>query len=89
MTMMPHRFDNLPFRMGTTSFIYPGSWISNVERLADRCSDVEILFFEAHGPNSLPSMPERRTLAAIKPPLSKISTSRWLSSWSPLSSWSR
>jgi hypothetical protein len=58
-----------PFRIGTTSFIYPdarpstrpddllaadpraggGSWLGNVERLAGRVDDVEILVFESGG----------------------------------------
>ena len=56
----------LPFRVGTTSFIYPGGWLANVERLADRCSDIEILYFEGEGPQAFPSMTEREGLAAWK-----------------------
>jgi len=37
------------FRLGTTSFIHPGGWLANVERLAGRVDDVEILFFESGG----------------------------------------
>lgn len=57
---------NVPFRLGTTSFIHPGGWLANVERLAGRFSDIEILFFESHGPEALPSAPERESLAAWK-----------------------
>jgi sugar phosphate isomerase/epimerase len=53
----------LPFRLGTTSFIHPGSWASNVERLAGRVSDVEILFFESEG---LPGAEEVQQLAELK-----------------------
>jgi len=57
---------NVPFRLGTTSFIYPGGWLANVKRLAGRFSDIEILFFESDGPGVLPSVPERGSLAAWK-----------------------
>jgi hypothetical protein len=44
-----------PFRIGATSFVYtdaavrarPDSWVANVERLAGRVDDVEILLFES------------------------------------------
>ena len=60
-----------PFRIGTTSFIYRdarseagGSWVANVERLAGRVDDVEILLFE-HGGG--PDAAEIAALAAWKP----------------------
>jgi len=56
----------VPFRLGTTSFIYPGGWLANVEQLAGRFSDVEILFFETSEPDSLPSEQEREGLAEWK-----------------------
>ena len=40
---------NVPFRIGTTSFVHPGSWVENVQQLAGRVADVEILFFESDG----------------------------------------
>lgn len=62
-----------PFRIGTTSFVYHerparadggGSWLANVERLAGRVDDVEILLFE-HGEG--PDADEVAALAAWKP----------------------
>jgi sugar phosphate isomerase/epimerase len=53
-------------RIGTTSFIYPGGWLYNVERLAPDFDDLEILFFEADGPGAFPSEEECRGLAACK-----------------------
>ena len=53
-------------RIGTTSFIYPGGWLFNVERLAQDFDDVEILFFEADGPGALPDLAERQALARCK-----------------------
>ena len=50
-------------RLGTTSFIYPGGWLYNVERLAPRFDDIEILFFEAGG---FPDAEECRALARCK-----------------------
>jgi adenosylcobalamin phosphodiesterase len=52
-------------RIGTTSFIHPGGWLFNVERLARDFDDVEILFFE-DGPDAFPDMEERRGLARCK-----------------------
>lgn len=52
-------------RIGTTSFIYPGSWLHNVERLAPEFDDVEILFFE-DGPGAFPTADECRALRACK-----------------------
>jgi len=37
---------NVPFRIGATSFIYPARWLPNVERLAGRVDDIEILLFD-------------------------------------------
>ena len=56
-----------PFRIGTTSFVYhlaSGSWLGNVERLAGRVDDVEILLFELEG---APGAAELAALAAWKP----------------------
>jgi sugar phosphate isomerase/epimerase len=53
-------------RVGTTSFIYPGGWLYNVERLAAHFDDVELLFFEAEGAGAFPDAEECRALAACK-----------------------
>ena len=50
-------------RVGTTSFIYPGSWLHNVQQLGPRFDDIEILFFEAGG---FPDPDECRALACCK-----------------------
>lgn len=50
-------------RLGTTSFIYPASWLDNVRRLSARVQDVELLFFEA---NALPDDDELDGLVQIK-----------------------
>jgi sugar phosphate isomerase/epimerase len=52
-------------RIGTTSFIHPGGWLFNVERLCRDFDDVEILFFE-DGPGAFPDVDERRGLARCK-----------------------
>jgi sugar phosphate isomerase/epimerase len=53
-------------RIGTTSFIYPGGWLYNVERLAPRFDDLEILFFEAAGQGAFPERAECEALARCK-----------------------
>lgn len=55
-----------PIRLGATSFVYPGGWLANVERLAPRFSDIEILFFEAGGAHCLPGGEECEGLARCK-----------------------
>jgi len=39
-------FPKPPFRMGTTSYIYPADVLPNVERLVHWVDDIEIVFFE-------------------------------------------
>jgi hypothetical protein len=39
------------FTLGATSFVYPAGWLANVERLAARVDDVELLFFDPFGPD--------------------------------------
>lgn len=53
-------------RIGTTSFIHPGSWLENVQRLGPAFDDVEILFFESEGPEAFPGADECRALARLK-----------------------
>jgi sugar phosphate isomerase/epimerase len=54
------------FRLGTTSFIYPGSWLHNVRRLAPRFEDIELLFFESEGDAAFPDADELEGLRACK-----------------------
>jgi adenosylcobalamin phosphodiesterase len=53
-------------RLGTTSFIHPGSWLYNVQRLGPDYDDVEILFFEDHDDGAYPSAEECRGLLRCK-----------------------
>lgn len=53
------------FRLGTTSFIYRADWLTNVERLAGRVDDVEILLFDAD-PAMLPRPEEIAALCGQK-----------------------
>lgn len=55
-----------PFRLGTTSFIYRDHVLPNVQRLADRVDDVQILFFDIDRRDELPSAADLDALAAIK-----------------------
>jgi sugar phosphate isomerase/epimerase len=51
------------FRLGATSFVYPASWLDNVERLGGRVDDIELLFFEA---DAYPDGRELQGLAVAK-----------------------
>lgn len=47
--------NNYPFRLGTTSYIIPADILSNVQYLAGKVEDVELVLFEVDdGPNNLP-----------------------------------
>jgi sugar phosphate isomerase/epimerase len=54
------------FRIGATSFVHPASWIDNVEQLAGRVEDIELLLFDIEGPHGVPSEAERAALRACK-----------------------
>jgi sugar phosphate isomerase/epimerase len=50
--LKPH----LPFRLGSTSYVYPADILPNVRRLAPLVDDVELVLFEVDdGQNNLPS----------------------------------
>ncbi len=51
-----------PFRLGTTSFIYPDHYLPNVRMLGPYVDEVELLMFESRWPDSLP---DGETLAAL------------------------
>lgn len=61
MISLKHRF---PFRLATTSFIYPADYTTNVQRLSHLVDEVELLFFESL-PDSLPTQEETHRLAAM------------------------
>mgnify|MGYP001039839500 CR=1 FL=1 len=48
--------NNLPFRLGTTSYIIPADILPNVRYLAGKVRDIELILFEVDdGPNNLPT----------------------------------
>ena len=53
-----------PFKIGTTSFIYPDSYVQNVKMLAPYLDEIEMLLFES-APNSLPSNHEIKELFSL------------------------
>jgi sugar phosphate isomerase/epimerase len=44
-----------PFKIGTTSFIYPDHYIPNVKMLGPYLDEIELLLFESTGTDALPS----------------------------------
>ena len=57
---------NYGFRVGTTSYIIPADLIPNIEYLAGRVEDVEIILFEVDdGPNNLPDECALRQMADL------------------------
>ena len=57
------RKDRYPFRLGTTSFIYPADYITNVRLLGPYLDEIELLLLESHSPECFPSKGEIRQLA--------------------------
>ena len=53
-----------PFKLGTTSFIYPDGYAQNVNMLAPYVDEIELLLFES-APDSLPSTQEIKTLLSL------------------------
>jgi len=53
-----------PFKIGTTSFIYPDSYGQNVKMLAPYLDEIELILFE-NTPNSLPSKHEIKELFSL------------------------
>ena len=54
-----------PFRLGTTSYIYPDGYTANVRTLGPYVDEIELLLFESQPANCLPSIHEIRELADI------------------------
>jgi sugar phosphate isomerase/epimerase len=53
-----------PFKIGTTSFIYPDSYVQNVQMLAPYLDEIELILFES-APDSRPSNDEINTLLSL------------------------
>ena len=53
-----------PFKLGTTSFIYPDGYTQNVIMLAPYVDEIELLLFES-APDSLPSNQEIKKLLSL------------------------
>lgn len=53
-----------PFKIGTTSFIYPNSYVQNVKMLAPYLDEIELILFES-SPDKRPSNDEIKTLLSL------------------------
>lgn len=54
-----------PFRIGTTSYIFPAGFVTNVRKLAPYLDEIELLLFESTPEVSLPTPQEIRELSEI------------------------
>ena len=54
-----------PFRLGTTSYIFPADLITNARSLAEQVHDVELVLFESEDASNLPNEETLHTLQAI------------------------
>lgn len=53
-----------PFKIGTTSFIYPDTYVPNVQMLAPYLDEIELILFES-APDNRPSNNEVKTLISL------------------------
>ena len=56
-------FSTLPFRLGATSYVYPGDLLHNIERLADQVDDVELILFDL--PDGVSNLPDAATVRRL------------------------
>jgi len=63
---LPKSYKGLfPFKIGTTSFIYPDRYIPNVETLGPYLEEIELLLFESTPKNHLPTKAEISILGLL------------------------
>ena len=53
----------LPFRLGATSYVYPGDLVYNVARLAGHVDDVELILFDL--PDGMSNLPDAVTVRRL------------------------
>jgi len=56
---------DFPFKLCTTTFIYPADWVANARALGGAFDELELLLFESARPDSLPTAETIRTLAGL------------------------
>jgi len=59
----PSLKNRFPFRLGTTSYILPADLLMNVEFLADRVDDIELVLFES---DDMTNLPDAATVRALE-----------------------
>jgi adenosylcobalamin phosphodiesterase len=64
---MPALKRRFPFRLGTTSYIIPDEILPNVEFLAPRVDDIQLVLFESEEISNLPDAATLEKLAGFKP----------------------
>ncbi|MCD6353540.1 MAG: sugar phosphate isomerase/epimerase [Proteobacteria bacterium] len=55
--------NRFPFRLGTTSYIIPADIIPNVEYLADKVDDIELILFES---DEISNLPDHQTVERLQ-----------------------
>jgi len=55
--------NRFPFRLGTTSYIIPADLTANIDFLADKVDDIELVLFES---DEISNLPDAATIKALK-----------------------
>jgi len=55
----------LPFKIGTTSYVYPDDILPNVHKLKDKVNDIELVLFEADNAGNIPTQKGLKELKSI------------------------
>ncbi len=54
-----------PFRLGTTSFIYPDGYVANIRLLGPYLDEIEVLLFESSTPDCFPNREEIKEMSRL------------------------
>lgn len=66
MDLEPHQSRNrFPFRLGTTSYVFPSDLVANARALVSLVDDIELVLFEIEGNSNLPDPETIRALRSL------------------------
>ena len=57
--------EKYPFRLGTTSFIYPDKYVANIRLLGPYLDEIEVLLFESTTHDCFPTRAEIKEMSRL------------------------